>query len=195
VTRIVGGRARGRRLTVPPGSGTRPTTDRTREALFSTVEAMLGTLEGAVVVDAYAGSGALGLEAWSRGAAQVVLVERDARALAALRANVAALAAQEAVRAVPGSVAGVLDAGPGAAGLDRPADLVLLDPPYDLPEATTTAVLARLVVAQWLAEDALVVLERSSRGPAPAWPPGLEPLRDRRYGETTLWYGRAASRS
>lgn len=176
--RLVAGTHGGRRLRAPTGSGTRPTADRAREALFSSLQSLLD-LEGARVLDLYAGSGALGLEAASRGAAEAVLVEHDPLALAVLRANVADLG-------LPGVV---VDADV-TAYLGRPAepfDLVLLDPPYD---ADVDPVLALLV--PWLAPGAVVVAERRTRGPEPTAPAGLEPVRHRRYGEATLWYFRAA---
>jgi 16S rRNA (guanine(966)-N(2))-methyltransferase RsmD len=179
---------------VTPGGRTRPTTDRTREALFSSLESMLGGLEGAVVVDGFAGTGALGLEAWSRGASTVLLVERDPTALAVLRRNVAALGAAPAVRVLPGSVRAVLQAGPDAAGIPAPVDAVLLDPPYAMPGDELAGLLALLPGSGWLAGDAVVVVERGRRGTPVTWPDGVVRLRERRYGETTLWYGRAAAR-
>jgi len=175
VTRIVAGAARGRRLAVPP-AGTRPTGDRVREAVFSALAARTD-LEGARVLDLYAGSGALGLEALSRGAAEVVLVESDARAAAVARANVAAVGLPGAsVRTA--RVSALL-----ARGSDTPFDLVLADPPYAVPDAAVTEVLAALLEPGWLADGALVVLERSSRGPATRWPEGLDPVWERAYGE------------
>jgi 16S rRNA (guanine966-N2)-methyltransferase len=177
MTRLVAGTHRGRRLRVPAGSGTRPTSDRAREGLFSSLQSLLD-LDGSRVLDLYAGSGALGLEAVSRGAAEAVLVERDPRALASLRANVAEL----------GLAAQVVEADVDAF-LARPAepfDLALLDPPY---EVDVDPVLGRL--GPWLADGAVVVVERASRGRPPGVPDGWEALRDRRYGEATLWYFRA----
>ena len=178
MTRIVAGVARGRRLTVPT-KGTRPTADRVREAVFSALAARID-LDGARVLDLYAGSGALGLEALSRGAAHVVLVEADARAAAVARANVAAVG-------LPGAsvrtsrVASLL-----AGGTDAPFDLVLADPPYAVTEVAVTGVLAALLEHGWVAEDSLVVLERAARGPVTTWPDGLEPRWDRSYGEARL---------
>jgi 16S rRNA (guanine966-N2)-methyltransferase len=177
MTRLIAGTHGGRRLRVPPGRGTRPTSDRAREGLFSTLQSLLD-LEGARVLDLYAGSGALGLEALSRGAGEAVLVERDARAVAALRANVAEL----------GLPATVVEADVQAF-LEGPAevfDLVLLDPPY---ETDVDPVLGLL--GPWLADAAVVVVERASRGGPPGVPVGWEALRDRRYGEAALWYFRA----
>jgi len=183
--RIVAGAAGGRRLAVPPGGRTRPTADRTREALFSSLEALLGPLEGARVLDLYAGSGALGLEALSRGAGHVLLVEHDARALRVLRENTRAVG-------LPGArVAGEPVERMLAADAPEPYDVVLADPPYALAEDRLARVLGRLVAGGWLAADGVVVLERASRGAAPTWPDGLTGERSRRYGEATLWYGRA----
>ncbi|SCL30023.1 16S rRNA (guanine(966)-N(2))-methyltransferase RsmD [Micromonospora nigra] len=185
MTRIVAGALGGRRIAAPPGAGTRPTSDRVREALFSAVQSEVD-LDGARFADLYAGSGAVGLEAMSRGAAHVLLVESDPRAARAIRENVAALRAAPAVRLVTGKVATVL-----AAGCDGdPYDVVFADPPYALPDADLTAVLAALVDGGWLAPRALVVVERSSRTGPVGWVEGVTAQRSRRYGETTLWYGR-----
>ncbi|GAC1332056.1 MAG: 16S rRNA (guanine(966)-N(2))-methyltransferase RsmD [Mycobacteriales bacterium] len=186
MTRIIAGTAGGRRLAVPPGSATRPTADRVREALFSSVTSALGDLTGTRVLDLYAGSGALGLEALSRGAGHAMLVESDARAVSTLRANAATLGLAGAeVRA--DRVERVVAAAPAQA-----YDLVLADPPYRLADATVDDVLAALVGNGWLRVGALVVLERTSRGSGPNWPPGLAAEFTRRYGAATLWYGRAA---
>ncbi|MDO3700700.1 16S rRNA (guanine(966)-N(2))-methyltransferase RsmD [Micromonospora sp. C28SCA-DRY-2] len=185
MTRIVAGTLGGRRIAAPPGAGTRPTSDRVREALFSAVQAEVD-LTGARFADLYAGSGAVGLEALSRGAAHVLLVESDPRAARVIRENVAALRAAPAARLVTGKVGTVLAAGPEGG----PYDVVFADPPYALPDAEVTAMLAALVDGGWLAPDALVVVERSSRTGPVEWVPGVTAERSRRYGETTLWYGR-----
>ncbi|MFI5833135.1 16S rRNA (guanine(966)-N(2))-methyltransferase RsmD [Micromonospora sp. NPDC051300] len=185
MTRIVAGTLGGRRIAAPPGAGTRPTSDRVREALFSAVQADVD-LAGARFADLYAGSGAVGLEALSRGAAHVLLVESDPRAARVIRENIAALRAAPAARLVTGRVGGVLAGGPD----DGPYDVVFADPPYAVPDAELTAMLAALVDGGWLAQDALVVVERSSRTGPPGWVEGVTPERSRRYGETTLWYGR-----
>jgi 16S rRNA (guanine966-N2)-methyltransferase len=174
VTRIVAGTAGGRQLAVPK-RGTRPTSDRVREALFSAVEAALD-LDGARVLDLYAGSGALGLEALSRGASAAVLVESDANAVAVLRKNVAAVGLPGAV-VRPGRVAAVLAEPPA-----EPFDLVLADPPYALDPSADLAALVR----GWLAPGAVVVLERARRSGPPEWPSPLVPGRIRRYGDTEL---------
>jgi len=175
--RIIAGAARGRRLVAPAGDTVRPTADRVREALFSSLGERV---VGASVLDAFAGSGALGLEARSRGAAHVTLVEQDRRALDVLRRNVAAVSL-DAVDVVAGDVVRLLRDRrlPGA-----PFDLVLLDPSYALAEVPLAALLADLVPS--LAEGAEVVVERAAGAPAPTWAPGLEPTDVRRYGSTRL---------
>jgi 16S rRNA (guanine966-N2)-methyltransferase len=172
---------------VPPGAGTRPTSDRAREALFSTLESLAGPLHGRRLADLYAGSGAVGLEALSRGAGHVLLVEADARAGRTLRDNVAQLALPGA-ETVLAKVERVVAAPPPGG----PYDVVFLDPPYALRTDALRRVLDQLVAASWLAGDAVVVVERSSRDEPPPWPVGVAGERSRRYGEATLWYGRAA---
>jgi 16S rRNA (guanine966-N2)-methyltransferase len=182
--RIVGGAAKGRRLTTP-ASGTRPTSERAREAMFNTLASSM-KLEGARVLDLYAGTGAVGLEALSRGAAAVVLVESRRPALDALRRNVAAVGLPGA-RVVASPVHAFLAAGP-----DEPYDLVFADPPYDLDNDKVHGVLAALETGSWLAPDAFVVVERAARTGAPAWAgPLITPVSERRYGDALLWYGRA----
>ncbi|MDG4759610.1 16S rRNA (guanine(966)-N(2))-methyltransferase RsmD [Micromonospora sp. WMMD710] len=185
MTRIVAGSLGGRRIAAPPGAGTRPTSDRVREALFSAVESEVD-LDGARFADLYAGSGAVGLEALSRGARHVLLVESDPKAARVIRENVTTLRAGSAVRLVTGKVATVLAAGPDG----DPYDVVFADPPYAVPDAEITALLTTLVDGGWLAPDALVVVERSRRTREFDWVDGITPQRSRRYGETTLWYGR-----
>ncbi|WP_256104902.1 16S rRNA (guanine(966)-N(2))-methyltransferase RsmD [Streptomyces sp. ODS05-4] len=187
MTRVIAGTAGGRRLAVPPGNGTRPTSDRAREGLFSTWEAFLGALDGARVADLYAGSGAVGLEALSRGAAHALLVEADQRAARTLKENVRALGLPGAEVRTGKAEQVVTGPAPG-----RPYDVVFLDPPYAVPDADLREILITLRRGGWLAEDALVTVERATRGGAFGWPEGVEPLRSRRYGEGTLWYGRAA---
>jgi 16S rRNA (guanine966-N2)-methyltransferase len=185
MTRIVAGALGGRRISAPPGAATRPTSDRVREALFSTLEAMTD-LAGARFADLYAGSGAVGLEALSRGAEHALLVESDARAARVIRDNIVALQASPAARLVIGKIPHVLAAGPE----DGPYDIVFADPPYSGPEALVTATLTALAQGGWLAADAVVVVERSSRTGSVTWVEGVTGERSRRYGETTLWYGR-----
>jgi 16S rRNA (guanine966-N2)-methyltransferase len=189
VSRIVAGELGGRRLRTPAGDLTRPTSDRVREALFSRVESLLGGLDGAVVLDLYAGSGAVGLEALSRGAARAVLVESDRRALAAVRANVGALGVGDRARVVADRVERVL-ARAAIAGTDGPADLVFADPPYRHEASSLHDVLAAGSAGGWFAGDALLVVERPTREAKWVFPADVRPEGRRRYGETTLWYGR-----
>ncbi|MGP3948312.1 16S rRNA (guanine(966)-N(2))-methyltransferase RsmD [Streptomyces sp. 7N604] len=188
MTRVIAGAAGGRRLAVPPGTGTRPTSDRAREGLFSTWESLLGTLHGTRVLDLYGGSGAVGLEALSRGAAHVLLVEADTRAARVIRENVRVIGLPGAeVRA---GKAEQLLSGPAP---EAPYDVVFLDPPYAVTDDDLREILLTLRTEGWLAGDALATVERSTRGGEFRWPAGFEGLRARRYGEGTLWYGRAAS--
>ena len=187
MTRIIGGSAGGRRIHTPSGVGTRPTSDRVREALFSAVESWCGSLQGLRFLDLYAGSGAVGLEAWSRGAGVVTLIEQDRRSATLIKANAKALGFAKADVRV-GGVTSALHTPPAA-----PYDIAFLDPPYPLDTATVDADLAALADKGWLVPEALVVVERSARSPEPTWPEGIEPVRSRRYGETMLWYGHAAS--
>jgi 16S rRNA (guanine966-N2)-methyltransferase len=182
MTRIIAGSAGGSRLLAPAGRETRPTSDRVREALFSRLEHD-GLLDATRVLDLYAGSGALGLEALSRGARSAVLVEQGQAAARTIRRNLDSTGLREGV-VVADRVERVLTRPvPGA-----PFDLVLADPPYALSQESLTEVLRLLVAGRWLATHAAVVVERSARTPEPAWPPSLEPYDDRRYGETRIWF-------
>ncbi|HEX6870607.1 MAG TPA: 16S rRNA (guanine(966)-N(2))-methyltransferase RsmD [Micromonosporaceae bacterium] len=183
MTRIVAGSRGGRRIDTPAGQRTRPTSDRVREALFSSLESLLD-LAGCRFADLYAGSGAIGLEAASRGAAHVLLVEAEPRSAQVIRRNIIALDFSAVCRLSPSRVSAVLAAPP-----DEPFDIVFADPPYDTTEDEVGDLLDGLVTRSWLAPDAVVVVERSSRSPAPRWPEQITPGRSRRYGETLLWYG------
>jgi 16S rRNA (guanine966-N2)-methyltransferase len=185
MTRIIGGTAGGRRLETPRGQSTRPTSDRVREALFSAIEARTGSLDGLRFLDLYAGSGAVGLEARSRGAGVVTLVEQDRRTAALITRNAAALGFSRA-RVISASVATVLQSPPAA-----PYDLVFSDPPYPTPDEDVDADLAALVAHGWLVPGALVVVERATKRTLLTWPDGIVEERTKRYGETTLWYGHA----
>lgn len=187
MTRIVAGTLGGRRIAAPAGAHTRPTSDRVREGLFSALE-NLTDLRGARFADLYAGSGAVGLEALSRGAAHALLVESDPKAARVIRQNIAALGLADRATLLTAKVATVLAAGPPAG----PYDVVFADPPYAVPEEEVDLVLAALHRGGWLAADAVVVVERSSRGRPPAPVDGITEVRSRRYGETTLWYGRGS---
>ncbi|MGX9790755.1 16S rRNA (guanine(966)-N(2))-methyltransferase RsmD [Mycobacterium sp. MMS18-G62] len=178
MSRIVAGTLGGRRIAVPR-SGTRPTTDRVRESLFNVLDARID-LTDLSVLDLYAGSGALGLEALSRGAASAMFVESDARAVSVIAENVAALGVHGAtVRR--GAVAAVL-----AAGTNKPVDLVLADPPYEVTAAEIEGVLAALGNGGWVAAGTVVVVERGVSGPSLTWPQGWQPWPTRRYGDTRL---------
>lgn len=182
MTTIVGGRWSGRRLTVPPGARTRPTAARVRAAIANALSATGGLL-GASVLDLYAGSGALGLELASRGAAQVVLVERDRAAQATIRANLAMLGSA-GITLVP------TDAAAFARSPGEAFDIVLADPPYAEPGEALTRVLADLQRAGRLRPGADIVIERSVRDGQIDWPAPLESTRVRRYGDTLVCYGR-----
>ena len=184
MTRVIGGTAGGRRLAVPRGTSTRPTSDRAREGLFSSVQSELGSLTGKRVLDLYAGSGAVGLEALSRGAGHVLLVESDTRTAAVIKANVAAIGLAGAT-VVTDRAERLLGRPPGSA--DR-YDLVFADPPYAVTADTVTRVLT-LLADGWLADGALVVIERATRSGPVDWTPGFLPGKSRRYGEATFWYG------
>jgi len=185
VTRIVAGTLGGRRIAVPASAHARPTTERVREALFSTLES-LTDLDGARFADLYAGSGAVALEALSRGAAHALLVESDPKAARVIRGNIAALDIGVRATVVTGKVAGVLAGGPPDG---QPYHIVFADPPYAVSEGELNGLLALLVDGGWLAADAVVAVERSRRAPAPGVP-GITEIRSRRYGDTILWYGR-----
>jgi 16S rRNA (guanine966-N2)-methyltransferase len=185
MTRIIAGAYGGRKLATPDGEGTRPTSDRVREALFSSLDAA-HALYGRRFLDLYAGSGAVGLEAASRGADHVMLVEADPKAGKALRANVAALGLTRTAVISAGRVASTLADGP----LGEPYHVVFADPPYTIGEEEVGAMLQALVDHGWLAEDATVIVERSKRTPEPRWVDGITGERARHYGETVLWYGR-----
>ena len=183
MTRVIAGKAGGRRLRVPPGQGTRPTSDRAREGLFASLVSEFGDLNGLRVVDLYAGSGAVGLEALSRGAARVLLVESDTRAAAVIKSNIDAVGLPGAALAAA-RVERLLGRPPDG---DR-YDLAFADPPYAVTDEAVARVLTQLT-SGWLAEGALVVVERATRSGPLDWPPGFCAGKSRRYGEATFWYG------
>lgn len=178
VTRIVAGSAGGRRLEVPP-KGTRPTSERVREALFNSLETMLD-IDGLRVLDLYGGSGALGLEALSRGAGHATFVESDRRAASILKRNATALGFRD-VR-VEQAKAETLT----AAATAEPFDVVLADPPYDLSSELLQRVLDGLVAHGWVGPGSVVIVERAVRSGEPDWPDPLEALRSKRYGDTSV---------
>ncbi|MCL1897330.1 MAG: 16S rRNA (guanine(966)-N(2))-methyltransferase RsmD [Micrococcales bacterium] len=190
MTRIIAGAAKGRVLKVP-GRGTRPTSDRVREALFSQLESLLGGLAGLAVLDLYAGSGALGLEAISRGASQAVLVDSGKAALAAASVNTELVQqhlSTAKVRLLRAKVEKLLAPG----WQDQSFDLVFLDPPYELSSQALDQVLGALAQGHWLVDGATIVVERSNRAAGPVWPEGWEHLDSRVIGETALHLARAA---
>ena len=182
VTRIVAGSAGGRRLKVPP-KGTRPTSDRVREALFSSLEAMMD-LDGAKVLDLYAGSGALGFEALSRGAAHATFVESDKRAAEVLKANARELGFANTT--IANRTAEAFTAAEGDV-----YDVVFADPPYAVGDEELAKVLSGL--AGKLAADAVLIVERASRSGEPVWPDLVEPLRAKHYGDTAVYWGQVRS--
>lgn len=185
--RIIAGSAKGMRIDAPKGDSTRPTTDRVKEALFSSLASWFDAVDqdpsdqlaGAAVLDLFAGSGGLGLEAASRGASPVVAV--DSRTAALVREN--ARRTRLGVDARSGRAETVLST------LSTGFDLVFIDPPYDLPPERLDRLLAALVASAALRPRALVVVERSRRSGAPGWPETFEETWERRYGETTLHFG------
>jgi 16S rRNA (guanine966-N2)-methyltransferase len=183
MTRIIGGSAGGRRLETPRGANTRPTSDRVREALFSAIESWCGSLSGLAFLDLYAGSGAVGLEAWSRGASLVTLVEQDRRTANLISANAKSLGFPEA-NVVAADVAKALIRSPPV-----PFDVIFSDPPYDLSDSVVHADLEMLLANGWASSQTLIVVERSSRGRGGIeWPSGVEAGALKRYGETSLWF-------
>lgn len=188
MSRIIAGAAGGMPLTGVPGSLTRPTTDRVKEALFSRLDAF-DVISGARVLDLYAGSGALGVESASRGAQTVDLVESDAKASGVCQRNadlINGIVGRKAVTVHRSRVEPFLDRVPEAAAWE----LVFLDPPYPLDEVTLAAVLEKL--SAHLAPGAVVVVERSSRSPEPEWPGGMARFAEKKYGETRLWFAEPA---
>ena len=190
MTRIIGGEAGGRRIKAPSGTSTRPTSDRVREALFSALTAWAGTpaaapeatLDGLSFCDLYAGSGAVGLEAASRGAAPVLLVEGDRRTAQITRRNAEQLGLVVEVRAL--RVETML-----AQTAARRYDIFFADPPYELATETLDQLLALLWQHGWIAEHGLVVVERSRRTPPPGWPAAVTDSWSRTYGETIVYFG------
>ena len=190
MSRIIAGSRGGRRIAMPPGDRTRPTTDRVREALFSAIAAWAGTaaappeqsLAHLAFCDLYAGSGAVGLEAASRGAHPVLLVERDRRTAQLTKDNAKALGL--AVDVTISSVEQMLQRPPS-----RPYDVVFTDPPYELDTSAVNAQLQQLVANRWVAPGSLVVAERSRRTPDLTWPEAAAKRWSRAYGETVLHFG------
>jgi 16S rRNA (guanine966-N2)-methyltransferase len=187
VTRIIAGAARGRRLRTPTGAATRPTADRVREALFSTLDARVGPLEGRRFLDVYAGSGAVGLEARSRGASAVTLIEADRGAATVIRQNLRDLE-MDSVTVLTGKAERVAAEAPAG----QRFDVAFFDPPYSLSTSRVGQVVADMLAAGWFAPGAVLVVERPRRVVDWEWPVGTEGVQSKRYGETVLWYGHLA---
>ncbi|OZC30150.1 16S rRNA (guanine(966)-N(2))-methyltransferase RsmD [Gordonia polyisoprenivorans] len=194
MTRIIAGRHGGRPLKVPD-AGTRPTSDRVREAVFNILDARID-LEGAAILDLYAGSGALGLEALSRGASSAVFVDNRRRATAVVTANLRALGVAEVGRVITAPVSAFLAAG-APSRVDVPHhedvtgrfDVIFSDPPYALTDDEVHGDLAALGAGGWLADGGLLVLERGRRATT-RWPVGWEVVTDKSYGDTTVQVAR-----
>lgn len=190
MTRIVSGSRGGRRLAMPPGDQTRPTSSKVREALFSSLASWTGgsagpadvALKGWAFADLFAGSGAVGLEAASRGAGPVLLVDSSRRALRTIDQNVASI--DVAVEVRRDAVEDVARRQP-----PYPYDIVFLDPPYELANTAVEAILRDLLANGWLTAEGLIILERSGREPAPRWPDALGDTWEKKYGETVLYFG------
>lgn len=189
MTRIIAGSAKGRRLAVP-AAGTRPTSDRVREAMFSTIESELGsagrTWSQIAVLDLFCGSGALGLEAVSRGAYRALLVEKSRQGAAVASSNVATLGVGD-VQVVVRDVRQLI----GMPAPEAAFDMCFADPPYDWRAAEVADILSELDGADWFARGALIVVERPSRDPVSPIPRIWPEARRRPYGNTVLWYGQA----
>jgi 16S rRNA (guanine966-N2)-methyltransferase len=179
--RVIAGSARGRRLSVPVGDDVRPTKDRVREAIFSALDAR-GAIVGATVLDLYAGTGAMAIEALSRGAARAVLVEQARAVAATARLNVDIAGFAAVARVETRDVATFLAAPPPEA----PFGLVCCDPPYDMGDAAVTDALGPLVHDGWLSDDAIVVVERAPGASLSL--PGLRMTWERRFGDTLVWF-------
>lgn len=183
MSRIISGVAGGRRLQTPAGSATRPTSDRVREALFSTLESAFGSMDGLRVLDLFAGSGGVGLEALSRGAETAVLVESNRRTAALIGTNAATLRLGGA-RVVSAKAETFVGSPP-----TEPYDVIFCDPPYSHDTEAIRGLLAHVTTRAWWAPDGVVVVERSSRDRDFVWPDLVEAWRHKTYGETALWYG------
>lgn len=177
MTRIIAGRFGGRRIAVPD-DGTRPTSDRVREAVFNMLDARID-LDGAAVADLYAGSGALGIEALSRGAASAVFIDSRRKATSVIAANLKACGVSSGTRVLTQEVGTYLS------GAGAPFDVIFMDPPYDLgTDAVQDEV--RAVADRFLAEDGLLILERSTRSARVEWPGSVDVVADKSYGDTRV---------
>lgn len=183
--RIIAGVGKGRNLISPSGA-VRPTSDRAREALFSTLESEFGSMNDLHFLDLYSGSGAVSTEALSRGAAFVQAVDKDEKASIVARGNHQLLSELPGIGSssvITMSVSRFLEKPPTS-----PFDVVFLDPPYDLSESDVMGNLAALVANNFLKANSVIAMERDSKRPAPRWPSGLRLLKERRYGAATIYY-------
>lgn len=184
--RIIAGSAKGRKLLSPEGTAARPTSDRAREALFSSLESEYGDLRGIRFLDLFAGSGAVSAEALSRGAKSVVAVESDRNALAIARVNIemaAALSDAEEVAVVDS------DVNDYALRTSNPFDVIFLDPPYALADVDIVKILERLYASGFMVSQTLIVIERASRNDTFPWPTKMRSVKERRYGNAAIFYG------
>jgi 16S rRNA (guanine966-N2)-methyltransferase len=182
MTRIIGGDLRGRKLKVPEVQ-TRPTSSRVREAIFSSVEHAVSGLSDLRVLDLFAGSGALGIESISRGAAEAVLIEKDLRAADTLHSNIESLGLKTARVVITDAIEET-----SKSSSRGKFDVVFIDPPYELVDEQVDVLLGQLVKNGWLADFALLVVERGAKSKV-IWPKTVEELRQKFYGDTTIWYG------
>ena len=189
MTRIIAGEFRGRRIKVPD-SGTRPTADRVREAIFSSLIS-IDAIEDLNVLDLYAGSGALGIEAISRGAAKALFVDSNKSACQIINQNLKELNLDAFVSEV--KVETLLNT-PPAHKFQAPFHLIFLDPPYDYANSDIAKVLNLGLKNSWFSEDAILVVETSKAIKEFVWPDGFESLRDKSYGDTTVWYGQVCKK-
>jgi 16S rRNA (guanine966-N2)-methyltransferase len=188
--RIIAGLAKGRNLISPSGA-TRPTSDRAREALFSTLESEFGSINDLTFLDLYCGSGAVGAEALSRGAAVVYAVDNDEKATSVTRQNFALLENISGIgttSVITSSVGKFLDK-----TSELKFDVVFLDPPYDLPNNEIEKTLSSLVKNGFLKSSAVIAIERDSKSKRLNWPLGLKELKERKYGAATIFYAEPAN--
>ena len=189
MTRIIAGEHRGRNLKVPD-EGTRPTAERVREAIFSTLTS-LDAIAEVFVLDLFAGSGALGLEALSRGASNCVFVETNKNAVSVINKNIEDLKVNAQV--IDAKVETLLATNPGGTS-NVPAQLVFLDPPYEIEIEKIVKILTKGLAHSWFSDDAIVVVETSKRNGDFVWPEGFESIREKSYGDTGVWYGQVCKK-
>ncbi|CAB4546784.1 MAG: 16S rRNA (guanine(966)-N(2))-methyltransferase RsmD [Actinobacteria bacterium] len=185
--RIIAGSAKGRTLTQPAGV-TRPTSDRTREGIFSALESEIGTCVGITFLDLFGGTGAVGLEALSRGASEVIVVEKDVKAANVCRENYELISRSTSgnFSVLRMSVDNYLDL---EASKLPSCDVVYLDPPYEVTNEIIEKILGKICDRGLLHADAVVIVERSSRTKPFTWPAGLKALKERKYGEGAVYFG------